>query len=281
MAKKSAAVASSREAAMARRCEASEERRASAVSIDESELSITALPPGGHGSMNLGPGTHAAARFAAAGKRRQKGRDQKKIPLFRKRFGDKDVCYGALRFPSSRQKPAKWIVVPQLPSGDRERYDSLESLSKMLVATWGLSPPSVLISITGGAAASFDMSEKSKLVFRRGLISAAQITQAWIITGGTDVGIMAEVGRTVAQMDVEQPKLIGVAPWRHVHLHSEMDAHAREKGNGTIFEYTRQVGDRSTKKPQSVQFGLDPNHSHFVLRRESNSQPLAPARPAC
>ena len=34
-----------------------------------------------------------------------------------------------------------------------------------------------------------------------GLRRAAQVTSAWSITGGTDSGIMAEVGQTVADLD--------------------------------------------------------------------------------
>ena len=91
-------------------------------------------------------------------------------------------------------------------------------------SVWRMPPPSAVISVTGGAR-SLDMTDKQQLVFRRGLLSAASITNAWIFTGGTDSGVMSMVGKTLAESEVP---CIGVAPWGAV-LNREKMTNARNK----------------------------------------------------
>ena len=54
---------------------------------------------------------------------------------------------------------------------------------------WALNHPQLILSITGGAQ-NFTIPHRMKYAFKRGLIKAAASTGAWIITGGTNTGVM-------------------------------------------------------------------------------------------
>ena len=62
-----------------------------------------------------------------------------------------------------------------------------ELVLQLLLKTWQLDLPKLLISVHGGIA-NFDLQPKLKRVFRKGLLKAAKTTGAWIITGGTNTG---------------------------------------------------------------------------------------------
>jgi transient receptor potential cation channel subfamily M protein 2 len=57
---------------------------------------------------------------------------------------------------------------------------------------WELPRPKLLISVTGGAQ-DFALSRAKENVLYK-LMEAARQTDAWIVTGGTDAGIMKYVG---------------------------------------------------------------------------------------
>ena len=85
---------------------------------------------------------------------------------------------------------------------------------------WNLPKPQLIISVTGGAK-KFTMSHPMKKAFKRGLIKAAASTGAWIITGGTNSGVMKLVGEAVAdELDKYNLNLpvIGIATWGKVFM---------------------------------------------------------------
>lgn len=53
---------------------------------------------------------------------------------------------------------------------------------RLLIETWELDIPNLVISVTGGAK-SFQLKPKLKEAFTKGLIKCAVTTNAWIITG--------------------------------------------------------------------------------------------------
>uniref|UniRef100_A0A3B3XCU5 TRPM SLOG domain-containing protein n=1 Tax=Poecilia mexicana TaxID=48701 RepID=A0A3B3XCU5_9TELE len=94
-------------------------------------------------------------------------------------------------------------------------------LYKLLTEQWELSPPKLVISVTGGAK-NFYLKSHLKKVFYRGLMKIAQTTGAWLITGGTNVGVMRHVGQAVRDYTLSNTKqkevvAIGVAPWGVIH----------------------------------------------------------------
>ena len=93
-------------------------------------------------------------------------------------------------------------------------------VKKLLVGAWKLHMPSVLISITGGAAKDFKISEELKQHLNLGLVQAVQPTSAWVITGGTEAGVMKLTGRALREVDavVEQYRKVlddMEEEWRH------------------------------------------------------------------
>lgn len=153
-----------------------------------------------------------------------------------------------------------------------------EVLYHLLTEQWKLSPPNLLISVTGGAK-NFHLKGHLKSMFHRGLIKVAQTTGqpnrkgclrtsvlycscmcmypnsnlkyvvcshtmfikiktrnqtcvithavlyagAWIITGGTNVGVMKHVGKAVRDYALSSSSMwgqivaIGVATWGVIH----------------------------------------------------------------
>jgi transient receptor potential cation channel subfamily M protein 2 len=91
---------------------------------------------------------------------------------------------------------------------------------------WKLKPPKLIISVTGGAQ-NFTIPHQMKKAFKEGLIKAAITTDAWIITGGTNAGVMRLVGEAVAE---EYPKystdselvVLGVLTWGIIDMREKL-----------------------------------------------------------
>ncbi|XP_068559379.1 transient receptor potential cation channel subfamily M member 2 [Cebidichthys violaceus] len=160
-------------------------------------------------------------------------------------------AFGDISFSDLGQKTGKYARV----STDT----SPEILYELLTKQWKLSPPNLLISVTGGAK-NFFLKARLKNMFHRGLIKVAQTTGAWILTGGTHTGVMKHVGQAVRDHALSnsmqgQIVAIGVATWGIIHnrdtlVHSEgcFPAHYEMdiKGQGRLS-------------------CLDNNHTHFLL----------------
>ena len=84
----------------------------------------------------------------------------------------------------------------------------------------------LIISVTGGAQ-DFTLNHGLKKAFKEGLIKAACATDAWIITGGTNTGIMRLVGEAVneeAPLHRKKNKLtvLGIAPLNKIKNRHQM-----------------------------------------------------------
>lgn len=91
---------------------------------------------------------------------------------------------------------------------------------------WNLQAPKLIISVTGGAQ-KFTIPQRMKKAFKRGLIKAAASTGAWIISGGTNTGVMRLVGEAVADEFHKQSTnltVLGIATWGKVALREQMIA---------------------------------------------------------
>jgi transient receptor potential cation channel subfamily M member 2 len=89
---------------------------------------------------------------------------------------------------------------------------------------WNLQRPQLILSVTGGAQ-KFTIPHRMKKAFKRGLIKAAASTGAWIITGGTNTGVMRLVGEAVAdEFHKYNQKLtvLGIATWGKIALREQM-----------------------------------------------------------
>ncbi|XP_056409084.1 transient receptor potential cation channel subfamily M member 2-like [Hyla sarda] len=131
-------------------------------------------------------------------------------------------------------------------------------LCDLMTQQWGLSMPSLLISVTGGAK-NFNISPRLKNQFSRGLVKAAQSTGAWIITGGSHAGVMKHVGEAIRDFSGDQLGseivLIGIATWGIVHNREYLLSAA----GGAPALYPMDEGS------QGSLCCLDNNHTHFIL----------------
>lgn len=90
--------------------------------------------------------------------------------------------------------------------------------------SWGLTKPQLILSVTGGAQ-KFTLPYRMKKAFKRGLVKAAASTGAWIITGGTNTGVMRLVGEAVAEEFSGQDNkltVLGIATWGKIALRNKM-----------------------------------------------------------
>ena len=121
---------------------------------------------------------------------------------------------------------------------------------------WQLSRPEVIISVTGGAQA-FALSPAVRQAFDRGLAEAANACSAWILTGGTDTGVMQLVAKALTRYEVKQP-LIAIAPFGAVH---GRDAFV----DGSLGMQERSVVYATSEPAGASGAPLNPFHTHYVL----------------
>lgn len=92
----------------------------------------------------------------------------------------------------------------------------IERIMQMMELHWKMQRPSVLISVAGGAADFKVTNNLYKDLYE--VTKAAETGAAWVVTGGTDAGVMAALGRMSSAVSVEagsskQSCWIGVVPW--------------------------------------------------------------------
>ena len=106
-----------------------------------------------------------------------------------------------------------------------------------------------LIILSGGAA-NFEQLERGlqlrlQQLFGRGIVRAATEIGAGFISGGTDSGVIALLGKSIAEYHCQSP-LIGVAP------------------TALITYPTKDISEEGTLSAED-RVSLEPHHTHFVL----------------
>uniref|UniRef100_A0A8C9N2X4 Transient receptor potential cation channel subfamily M member 2 n=1 Tax=Serinus canaria TaxID=9135 RepID=A0A8C9N2X4_SERCA len=161
-------------------------------------------------------------------------------------------AFGDIRFTGLGQKTGKYVRVSS-DTPPRVIYH-------LMTQHWGLDPPNLLISVTGGAK-NFVMKPRLKNIFRQGLVKVAQTTGAWIITGGSHAGVMKQVGEAVRDFLLScshkegEIVTIGIATWGTVYNRESLVCPM----GGFPAEY---MLDEENQGSLSC---LDSNHSHFIL----------------
>lgn len=128
--------------------------------------------------------------------------------------GSPTNAYGFVEFEKPRSRPpARYIRLShETPAAP---------VMRLVIDRWRVPEPKVLISITG-AAQGFTMQPHVHDVVNQGLVNAAKQTSAWLVTGGTDTGVMKLVGDAVRKLDVDVP-VIGVTAWRAIHGREQLE----------------------------------------------------------
>ncbi|CAF0758789.1 unnamed protein product [Brachionus calyciflorus] len=194
-------------------------------------------------------------------------------------------AYGISNFPGSHSKSAKYIRVEI----ETKASDMLQYMYNP--EGWNLQKPQLILSVTGGAQ-KFTIPQQMRKAFKRGLIKAATSTGAWIITGGTNTGVMRLVGEAISEEFHKQNcntiTVLGIATWgkidmrdelivqtestRNLDMQSQSPINGNEeekkvfycKKNDEINEEDNSMLRRASVKP-NTDIKLDPNHNHFIL----------------
>lgn len=90
-----------------------------------------------------------------------------------------------------------------------------QNIIKLLKDYWQLELPKLIISCHGGIA-NFGLQPKLKKALQEGLIKVANTSHIWIITAGTDTGIVKHVGDILKEYFPKSKHnliAIGIAPW--------------------------------------------------------------------
>eukprot|EP00794_Sanderia_malayensis_P009478 gene9478-10468_t len=168
-------------------------------------------------------------------------------------------AYGKIEFHGGqglRKRRAKYVRV--------SNEDNLDDVVNLLLDEWELRHPKLLISVTGGAK-SLKLPDKLIQPFSDGLLNLAKTTNAWVITGGTNTGVMKHVGEALQEVSRETilpandeerryVPCIGIASWGIVGHREKL-----VQTSNTAFEYFML---NSMKKSGAY---LDNNHTHFIL----------------
>ncbi|XP_033748450.1 transient receptor potential cation channel subfamily M member-like 2 [Pecten maximus] len=163
--------------------------------------------------------------------------------------------------------------------GNKEGPGPLDAVLKSLMTEWNLKTPNLLISVTGGAK-SFQVKTQQRTAFRRGLIKLARTTDPWIISGGSNTGIMKEVGEAVRDFNLtancgQSIVAIGIATWgvvqnrQHLRIVSGKDTVEIENTNKVVSPIVDNLNLSRSYKIERVanrnETFLNPNHTHFIL----------------
>ncbi|KAM8975634.1 transient receptor potential cation channel subfamily M member 2-like [Pelodytes ibericus] len=155
-------------------------------------------------------------------------------------------AHGDMTFTGTTRTYAKYVRA----SSDTRPH----LLFELMTQQWGLSVPNLLISVTGGAK-NFNINPRLKNQFGRGLVTAAQSTGAWIITGGSHAGVMRHVGEAVRDFSDSDIVLIGITTWGIVHNRQYL----MSQQEGAPALYPMDEGS------QGELCCLNNNHTHFIL----------------
>nr|XP_034329514.1 transient receptor potential cation channel subfamily M member-like 2 isoform X1 [Crassostrea gigas] len=171
------------------------------------------------------------------------------------------TTFGKICFVNNENsKPAKYIRL--------SHNDSVDKCLKLMEDHWKIMEPkrpSLCISVIGGAK-SFKLDNKMRETFNAGLIKAAKTTNAWLITTGSNVGVMRAVGNAVSEGQsflwdgdriTHTLRLIGIGPWGYVKNRKKLIS--RGDGCFPVHFQTSNVIQHGKPVP------LNPNHTHFVF----------------
>ena len=153
--------------------------------------------------------------------------------------------HGILQFPAHGTEAHFLTIADTTPAS---------LIVPFLIKVWKLPRPAIIISVTGGAQA-LTLPAPLQEAFNKGLVSAATSAHAWVITGGTDTGVMHLVGKAMHDAGVE-----GKVPLLGISAHGAVNN--RDKFDSLKFGHAVYQDPR---KPSVDGAPISPHHSHFLF----------------
>ena len=86
-------------------------------------------------------------------------------------------------------------------------------INRLLVRFWGLPEPELIIDVTGSAQDML-LDQSNEYALRRALTILSKLGNVWVISSGTDTGIMKILGSTIRAIETDEVHipLIGIVP---------------------------------------------------------------------
>ena len=213
---------------------------------------------------------------SASNKLEKELREISDVPYFGENYKNSyfgEVCLNGESRQQQWPPPAKFCCL----SDDVPMIDVLELLGWKNTC-WKLRQPSVIISVTGSAK-GLDLDRRLEHDLSQGLSEAVDHTGGWIVTGGTNTGVMQIVGKALHRRNeqhfdsIDFVPVIGVAMLQRTTHHEKFRSDAirheldklKEKGAEQIDPYVCQVGYPKNSKDPDGFAGLDSGHTHFLL----------------
>mmetsp|Transcript_20624 Transcript_20624/g.48406 ORF Transcript_20624/g.48406 Transcript_20624/m.48406 type:complete len:1424 (-) Transcript_20624:31-4302(-) len=171
------------------------------------------------------------------------------------------VKFGGAHSRSVRAGMAEWVRLAS------EEFAEPQRVLLLLERFWKLKTPNLIISVTG-AAKNLQIEHQLAKKFAQGLSSVLKSTEAWVITGGTQTGVMDLVGSAMDEYAVTSP-LIGICPWQVVR--DKENLQAQHDAGMPIANYIPGEARHSTMSFATREFSIDetvslqPNHDYFIF----------------
>ena len=172
---------------------------------------------------------------------------------------DVPATYGNIDFVTDRDNdaPARFIVVSSRTEP--------QSICKVMTDVWHLARPSVILSVTGGAA-SLVIDAQLEAAYVKGLADAAQSTRPWIITGGADQGVMGLTGKVLSSAHPDPHPSPKPLPHPHPRPHPRPHPHPDQgdglAGGGHALHRHRAVGRAHVQGQVRQGARVGPTHAH-------------------
>ncbi|XP_010285082.1 PREDICTED: transient receptor potential cation channel subfamily M member 5-like [Phaethon lepturus] len=161
-------------------------------------------------------------------------------------------CIGEIDFTAAGKKRGKFIKVPcTIHPG---------IIFEVMLNTWKLPAPNLVVSLVGEEE-NFQMKPWLRDTLKKGLIKAAQSTDAWIFTSALRAGITRHLVQAVRDHALASTSskarviAIGITSLRKIQHREILD----NTKNESLVHY------QSDDNIQSPLYSLDHNHSHFIL----------------
>ncbi|CAF3511447.1 unnamed protein product [Rotaria sp. Silwood1] len=140
----------------------------------------------------------------------------------------------------------------------------IKDLFQLILEDCQKQKPALILSIYGGAK-YFTMTERLEKEFIRGVIDAATMANAWILTAGINNGISKLVGEGISHYRVLREysikvKCIGMTMWSTINDNARLELKNASKGNPRPL-CERQIPENTQEDKETI----EPNHTHCIL----------------
>ncbi|CAF3258135.1 unnamed protein product [Rotaria sp. Silwood2] len=140
----------------------------------------------------------------------------------------------------------------------------IKNLFQLILEDCEKQKPALILSIYGGAK-YFTMTERLEKEFIRGVIDAATMANAWILTAGVNNGISKLVGEGISHYRLLREysikvKCIGMTMWSTIDDNTRLDLKNASKGHPPPL-CKRQIPENTQEDKETI----EPNHTHCIL----------------